>query len=71
MVIVAGMMPEGTRGALIVTGHEFLAAILGLALVLRVVYGIGFTHAFERLPEERRVSESAWSAPVLRREGRR
>ncbi len=38
MVIVAGMRPEGTRGAMIVTGHEYLVAILGLAVVLRVVY---------------------------------
>ncbi|MGD0502771.1 MAG: hypothetical protein ABSD02_08510 [Steroidobacteraceae bacterium] len=38
MVIVAGMRPEGTRGAIIVTGHMYLAATLGLALALRVVY---------------------------------
>ena len=38
MVIVAGMRPVGTRGAMIVTGHMYLAAILGLAAVLRAVY---------------------------------
>jgi hypothetical protein len=38
MVIVAGMRPVGTRGAMIVTGHMYLAAILGLAVILRVVY---------------------------------
>jgi hypothetical protein len=41
MVIVAGMLPEGTRGAMIVTGHKFLLAILGLALVSRVALMIG------------------------------
>lgn len=59
MVIVAGLIPEGTRGTLIVTGHECLAAILGLALVLRVMYQIGFLHAVERLPDGRRVSGAA------------
>jgi hypothetical protein len=38
MVIVAGVRPEGTRGPMIVTGHMYLAAILGLAVVLRIVY---------------------------------
>ena len=38
MVIVAGTRPVGTRGAMIVTGHLYLAAILGLAVLLRVVY---------------------------------
>ena len=38
MVIVAGTRPLGTRGAMIVTGHMYLAAILGLAVLLRVVY---------------------------------
>jgi hypothetical protein len=42
MVIVAGMLPEGSRGALIVTGHKFLVAILALALAMRAVYEIGF-----------------------------
>ncbi|MGD0493126.1 MAG: hypothetical protein ABSC32_16430 [Steroidobacteraceae bacterium] len=56
MVIVAGMLPEGSRGAMVVTGHKFLAAILGLALVLRVVYELGFTHAHKRPAEGRRDS---------------
>jgi hypothetical protein len=43
MVIGAEMLPEGRRGTMIVTGHEFLLAILGLALVFRAVYEIGFT----------------------------
>jgi hypothetical protein len=38
MVIVAGMRPDGSRGSLIVTGHEYLAAMLGLAVLLRVGY---------------------------------
>jgi hypothetical protein len=38
MVIVAGMRPEGSRGAMIVTGHEYLIATLGLAVVFRAVY---------------------------------
>ncbi len=59
MVIVAGTMPEGSRGALIVMGHEFLAAILGLALVLRTVYAIGFYDAYKRLRDGQRVSATA------------
>lgn len=59
MVIVAGVMPEGSRGTLIVTGHEFLAAILGLALLLRIVYGIGFYDAYQRLRDGQRVSVTA------------
>jgi hypothetical protein len=44
MVIVAGMLPEGTRGTMIVTGHMLLMSILALALALvaRAAYGIGF-----------------------------
>jgi hypothetical protein len=49
MVIIAGMLPEGTRGAMIVTGHSCLVAILALALAMRVVYQAGFTHAYEQL----------------------
>ncbi len=56
MVIVAGMLPQGTRGAMIVTGHKYLVAILALALAMRLVYQIGFTHAYERLVEGQRLS---------------
>ena len=42
MVIVAGLLPVGSRGPMIVAGHEFLVAILGLALVSRAAYEIGF-----------------------------
>jgi hypothetical protein len=42
MVIVGGMLPVGSRGPMIVTGHEFLVGILGFALVPRVVHEIGF-----------------------------
>jgi len=42
MVIVAGMLPVGSRGSMIVTGHEILVAILGLALVSRAVHEFGF-----------------------------
>lgn len=59
MVIVAGVMPEGSRGTLIVKGHEFLAAILGLALLLRIVYAIGFYDAYQRLRDRQRVSVTA------------
>jgi ABC-type proline/glycine betaine transport system permease subunit len=38
MVIVAGMLPAGSRGTMIVTGHEYLAAILVIAVALRVVH---------------------------------
>jgi hypothetical protein len=40
MVIAAGMLPLGSRGPFIVTGHECLVAILGLALVPRVVHAV-------------------------------
>ena len=59
MVIVAGMLPQGSRGTMIVTGHIFLAAILGLALVLRIVYELGFTHAYKGLAEGRRAAVTA------------
>jgi uncharacterized membrane protein len=41
MVIVASMLPEGSRGDVIVYGYTFLVAILGLALILRIAYIIG------------------------------
>ncbi|MGD0492906.1 MAG: hypothetical protein ABSC32_15290 [Steroidobacteraceae bacterium] len=47
MVIVASMLPEGSRGGMIVTGHTFLVSILVLALVFRVVYGIGFVQCVQ------------------------
>jgi hypothetical protein len=59
MVIVAGMLPVGTRGPMIVTGHKYLVAILALALAMRIVYQIGFSHAYERLVERQRVSAIA------------
>jgi hypothetical protein len=59
MVIVAGMLPQGSRGIMIVTGHLLLAAILGSALVLRIVYELGFIHARRRLPEGRGASVPA------------
>ena len=47
LVIIAGTLPEGTsvRGDLIVNGHIFIVTALATALVLRVVYGMGFSHA--------------------------
>jgi len=41
MVIATGMLPVGSRGPMIVTGHELLVAILGLALVSRAVHEFG------------------------------
>ena len=42
MVIAAGMLPVGSRGRMMVTGHELLVAILGLALVSRAVRESGW-----------------------------
>ena len=45
LVIIAGTLPEGMRGDLIVDGHIFIVAFLATALALRVVYGMGFARA--------------------------
>ncbi len=45
LVIIAATMPVGTRGPFIVDGHMVIVAILAAALVLRLVYGMGFNHA--------------------------
>ena len=47
LVIIAGTLPEDTavRGDLIVNGHIFIVAALVSALALRLVYGMGFSHA--------------------------
>jgi len=45
LAIIAGTLPEGMRGDLIVDGHIFIVAFLVTALALRVVYGMGFARA--------------------------
>jgi hypothetical protein len=46
LVMIAGTMDEGlARGQLIVSGHLGVVAILATALVLRAVYGLGFSKA--------------------------
>jgi len=45
LVIIAGMLPEGTRGEMIVDGHIFIVAALVTALLLRVAYVMGFNKA--------------------------
>ena len=49
LVIIAGSLPQGMRGDLIVNGHMFVAAALATALALRGVYGMGFSHAHKLL----------------------
>jgi hypothetical protein len=67
MVIVAGMRPEGSRGAMIVTGHEYLAAILGLAVVLRIMYLRAIGRRAANIATDRRPSgfeKVAWQKTV-------
>ena len=45
LVIIAGNLPVGMRGHMIVTGHMFIVAALATALALRGVYTMGFGHA--------------------------
>jgi hypothetical protein len=45
LVIIAATMPDGARGPFIVDGHIALVAALAAAVVLRLVYGMGFNHA--------------------------
>lgn len=47
LTIVAGTQPEGMRGDLIVNGHISIVAALAIALLLRVVYELGFNKAFK------------------------
>ena len=49
LVIIAGNMPVGMRGHMIVTGHMFVVAALVTALALRGVYTMGFGHAHKLL----------------------
>ena len=49
LVIIAGNLPVGMRGELIVTGHMFIVAALATALALRGVYMLGFGHAHKLL----------------------
>lgn len=45
LVIVAGTLPQGTRGELIVNGHMLVVAALATGLMLRAAYELGFGHA--------------------------
>jgi hypothetical protein len=48
LVMIAGTVPEGlARGQLIVFGYGGIVAALAAALVLRTVYGLGFSNAFK------------------------
>jgi len=47
LVVVAGTLPIGERGELIVGGHIFLVALLVTALVLRAAYDLGFERALK------------------------
>ena len=48
LVMISGTMPEGlARGQLIVSGHIGIVVALATALVLRAVYGLGFSKAFK------------------------
>ena len=49
LVIIAGTLPEGTRGEMIVDGNIFVVAALVTALLLRVVYVMGFNNALENV----------------------
>jgi hypothetical protein len=45
LVAVAGTLPVGERGELIVNGHTFIVSALAAVLGLRAVYGLGFARA--------------------------
>jgi hypothetical protein len=48
LVMIAGTLPEGlARGQLIVFGYGGIVVALAAALVLRTVYGLGFSNAFK------------------------
>jgi hypothetical protein len=48
LVMIAGTLPEGlARGQLIVLGDGGIVVALATALVLRTVYGLGFSNAFK------------------------
>ena len=48
LTIVAGTLPEGTRGEFVVTGDILIVGALLAALALRVVYGMGFDKALKK-----------------------
>ena len=48
LVMIAGTLPEGlARGQLIVFGDGGIVVALATALILRTVYGLGFSKAFK------------------------
>jgi hypothetical protein len=48
LVMIAGTLPEGlTRGQVVVFGDGGIVVALATALVLRAVYGLGFSKAFK------------------------
>jgi hypothetical protein len=48
VLMISGTLPEGlARGQLIVFGYIGIVAALAAALVLRAVYGLGFSKAFK------------------------
>jgi len=48
VLMISGTLPEGlARGQLIVFGYGGIVCALSAALVLRAVYGLGFSKAFK------------------------
>jgi hypothetical protein len=48
VLMICGTLPEGlARGQLIVLGYSVIVAALTAAVVLRAVYGLGFSKAFK------------------------
>jgi len=48
VLMISGTLPEGlARGQLIVLGYSAIVGALTAAVVLRAVYGLGFSNAFK------------------------
>jgi len=63
LVIVAGTMPEGSRGELTVYGNTAIVGLLAASLLLRAAYGLGYSRA-------RRLLESSLFAGDMSTAGR-
>jgi len=59
LVVISAALPEGARGHLIVDGHVFIVTTLATALILRLVYALGFSHARRRLASSQNRALSA------------
>jgi len=59
LVVLAGTLPTGERGELIVVGHLFIVAALAVALALRGAYQTGFGRARKLMSSTPRRTQTA------------